>query len=139
MGARQVPWRMGVGVTDAWSWVTYGSANSSDGASRATVCGHEVELFDRTLRDNDLVRDGREPDRLDVHAELVGPEGGQGLVGSALGRGAYHIVRGGLRLLDRIAPVFDRDELAVVEWVGPARHVPGDKDIVGDHTVGVEG
>src|SRR5437764_11556317 len=49
-----------------------------------TVGRDEAMLCDRPLSDDHFIGESRQADRLDVDAELVGPEGGKGLMGPTL-------------------------------------------------------
>ncbi len=55
-----------------------------------------------------------------------------------VGGGAHHVVRGHPGLLDRVAPVFEREKLLTVEWVREARDVPRHEQVVGDDEVRVD-
>jgi len=58
--------------------------------------------------------------------------------GGAGRTGADHVMSGRRGLLDRVAPVLHGQQLAVKEGVGPARHVAGDEDVIGDDAVRIE-
>ena len=59
-------------------------------------------------------------------------------VGPALGLGAQHVVRRDLGLLDRVAPVLERQELEPEQRVRRAGDVARGEDVVGDDAVHVE-
>lgn len=42
-------------------------------------------------------------------------------------------------LLDRIAPMFQRQKLVVIEGMWEARDIASDKDIIGDNPLAIEG
>ena len=81
---------------------------------------------------------GRHADRLDLGAELGGPEHRQRQVRPAVRLVADHVVGGDLGLRDRVAPVLEGEELVAVHRVREAGHVAGDEDVVGDQAVDVE-
>jgi hypothetical protein len=62
------------------------------------------------------------------------PEGRQSGMPPILKGGTQHIMRGYFRLLDGISPVLNGQQLMVkgIQRMGPARDIPGDKDIL-DH------
>ena len=74
------------------------------------------------------VPEGRHPDRLDVDAELRGPEGRQPQVGAAVGSIAHHVVRRDLGLGDGVAPVLQGQELVAEQRrAGSGRRRPATK------------
>jgi hypothetical protein len=57
--------------------------DGGDHSPLATIGCHEAALDDTALGDHDLVGDRWQADRLEIEAKLIGPEGGQRLVGTA--------------------------------------------------------
>jgi hypothetical protein len=89
------------------------------------VDGDEPAVGDRALGDDDLVGEGRHPDRLDVRAELRGPEHRGGQVRPPVIWPADHVVASDLALGDRVAPVLQCQDLVVIQRVREPRGVAG--------------
>src|SRR6266436_1080339 len=113
--------------------------DGSDQLPRFAIGGDKAGIGKLPLRDHHFLGRRGDAHRFDVDPELTGPESRHGHVRAASGGGTDHIMRGDGSLLHRIAPMFQRQKLVVVEGMREAGDIPGDKDIIGDNRIDIEG
>src|SRR5262249_46320444 len=114
-------------------------SDRGDDATPMTVGSGEPAFLNGALRKYDLVSEGADSHRLDIDAELAGPERRQRKVWPTIGLEAHHVVRSDLGPKDGIVPVLQGEKLILIHHVREPRDVAGDENGIRYNAVDVEG